>query len=611
MAPNIITERFDSWKEIALYLNKDVRTVQRWEKKGLPIHRQRQTGAIFAFKAEIDIWMTSEGAFLESDASEVEAPPAQPANGLDSLKQRPFDDVEVEIKEIDTPIDEEPSKRKKALTLAAALLIVAIGTFLIWKWISTATIPLPARVLVLPFENLSDDPKLDYLARGISDDVISSLAQLQSSKISVVERVTAARYEQKTVDQIGRDLRIDFVTKGTVKRQVDRVRINVQLVQVSDQTEVWANSYDDEIQSIPSASSRIAADLEHKLSDLLTPHQKSSNTSSPPRQARIGTKNSQAYDDFLHGRYFWSKRGVASMGKGMNYFKLAITEDPNFAAAYAGLADGLALLGSAQSGVLPPTKAFPEAKAAAEKALSLDDSLAEAHTSLAYISLVYDHHLGRAKQEFDRAIQLDPSYATAHQWLGLYYYAIGDTKSAIATVTRAKEQDSLSLAVNIALAEAYYFARDYAHAADQAKAALELDPSSALAHYNLGRAYLMEERNADAISEFQQARANSPNAATLAPVGYAYARSGNTKQAQQYLDQLTQLSRTEYVPAIYFEWIYTGMKDKDQAFRWLNKALTERCDYLVFVNQDPMADVLRDDARFKDLLSRLGIESQR
>ena len=181
MAPNIITERFDSWKEIALYLNKDVRTVQRWEKKGLPIHRQRQTGAIFAFKAEIDIWMTSEGAFLESDASEVEAPPAQPANGLDSLKQRPFDDVEVEVKEIDTPIDEEPSKRKKALTLAAALLIVAIGTFLIWKWISTATIPLPARVLVLPFENLSDDPKLDYLARGISVNVVQVSGGLRCS----------------------------------------------------------------------------------------------------------------------------------------------------------------------------------------------------------------------------------------------------------------------------------------------------------------------------------------------------------------------------------------------------------------------------------------------
>jgi tetratricopeptide (TPR) repeat protein len=224
---------------------------------------------------------------------------------------------------------------------------------------------------------------------------------------------------------------------------------------------------------------------------------------------------------------------------------------------------------------------------------------------MGYISLVYDHDRARAKSEFERAIELDPSYPTAHQWFGLYYDSIGDTEAAIASVKRAREQDSLSLAVNIALAESYYFARDYERAAVQAKAAIELDNSSALAHFNLGRVYVMQKRYSDAVGEFQLARNSSPNAATLVPLGYANALAGNAKEAGKYLKELDLLSKSQYVPAIYYAMLYTGLNDKEQAFHYLDKALGEHCDYLVFLQQDPMADPLRGDARFLQITSQI------
>ena len=589
VAPQRRTERLESWKEIAAYIRKDVRTAQRYEKKhSLPIHRHEQTGAVYALKFELDAWLNSD---RKRDAERDDAVSPEPA----------------------PPPDPRPIVRQ--ILIASAILAGVAGLGYRVKQILSGDAPSsPARLVVVPFNNLTDDPKLDYLARGISDDVVSAFGKLQSKNIVVVERVTAERYKLKPLEQIGRDLHPDYVVEGSVRREGERVHMNARLLQVSDQTQVWSDSYDDPAQNLSTRPAEIAAVVEGEVGKRVSAQSHSlfpgHPFGTPPPRPKIGTRNAKAYDDFLHGRYFWSKRGVDSMSKGMSYFKAAISEDPNFAPAYAGLADGLALLGSAQSGMLPPMKAFPEARSAAEKALSLDESLPEAHTSLAYISLVYDHDLSRAKREFERAIQLDPSYPTAHQWLGLYYDAIGDTKSAIESVRRAKDRDSLSLAVNIALAESYYFARDYEHAAEQAKAAVELDNTSALAHYNLGRVYLMQSLYPEAISEFKQARASSANAATLVPIGYAYGRSGNAQEARRYRAEVEQLSKSQYVPAIYFAMIYAGLNDKDQAFKWLDSALKERCDYLVFLRQDPMADTLRDDPRFAELIRRIQVVPQ-
>jgi tetratricopeptide (TPR) repeat protein len=318
--------------------------------------------------------------------------------------------------------------------------------------------------------------------------------------------------------------------------------------------------------------------------------------------------NPDAYDAFLRGRYFWNKRGVDSLEKSFQFFQEAIRLDPNYAPSYAGLADVFALLGSAQTGALPPNVGFPKAKDAALKALSLDESLAEAHASLAYELLVYERDLPASEKEFRRAISLNPHYATAHQWFGLWFMAQGRPQEAIASVKRALQEDPLSVPANVSLAEAYYFARDYDKAIDQAKRAIELDSDSALSHFNLGRAYYMKKQFALALGEFKNARASSPYPATLVPIGMAYAAMGDRVHAEESLTELLTIATQRYVPAVYFALVELGSHDKDKVFRSLDKALDERCDYLVFLSQDPMADELRNDPRWEELIRKVEVK---
>ena len=579
-------ERLESWKEIAAYINRDVKTAQRYEKKGLPVYRHEQTGSVYAFKSELKQWLDSPRKNDAEKDDELQPEPSQP----------------------EPP---QPHPRPWILWIkpaGIALAVVVVG-FAVGKLIPerTRVLPpnVPARLVVVPFENLSDNPQLDYLARGVSDDLIAAFGKLHSGNTIVVERVTAALYKLKSLDEIVRDLHPDYVINGSVRPAAQNVHMNAHLFRVKDQTQSWSNSYDDTIQNLSLRPPEIAAVIDTEVGRDF--HHKTTVPGSPERPSvtRFATRNPKAYDNYLHGRYFWNQRGVDSMAKSVQSFQAAIADDPSFGAAYAGLANGLVLLGSAQFGVVAPTSAFPKAKSSAERALSLDNTLAEAHASLAYISLVYDRDLPKARHEFEEAIRLDPSYATAHQWFGLYYEVIGDSNQAIKTVNDAKQQDSHNLAVNIALAESYYLARDYDRALEQANAAVELDPDAALAHFNRGRVYLQKKQYAEALVDFEAARANAPYPATLIPLGYTYGRMSNTDQAKSYLRQLEEASNSQYVPAIYHALIYAGLNDKDNAFLWLNKAFDEHCDYLVFLERDPIADPLRDDPRFADLLKRI------
>jgi len=569
-------ERLESWKEIAAYIKKDVKTAQRWEKKGLPVYRHDQTGSVYAYKSELDRWLKN---------------PAP------------------------TPGPEPPWKRwtKQA---GIALAVVLVG-FAVAKLIPgrTRVLPpnIPARLVVMPFENLSANPELDYLARGISYDLISAFGKL--GNVQVVERLTAALYMLKSLDDKIRNLGADYLVEGSVRPAGENVHMNVHLIRVKDHTQCWSDTFDDTVQNLSQRITEIAAVMDAKVGRDLQLEADSSflnkirvftaSPSSSPAGSRIGTRNSKAYDSYLHGLYFWNRRGVESMAKSVQYFQAAIADDPDFAAAYAGLADGLALMGSAQFGAIAPNQAFPKAKSAAEKALAIDSRGAQAHAALAYISLVYDRDLPKARHEFEEAIRLDPSYPTAHQWFGLYYEVLGDTNQAIKTVNDAKQQDSLNLAVNIALAESYYLARDYDKALDRANAAVELDPGAALAHFNRGRVYLQKKQYAEALVDFEAARSSAPYPATLIPLGYTYGRMNDQEKAKFYLRQLEEAAKTQYVPAIYHALIYAGLNDKDRAFLWLNKAFDEHCDYLVFLERDPIADPLRDDPRFADLLKRI------
>jgi TolB-like protein/tetratricopeptide (TPR) repeat protein len=579
--------RLESWKDIAAYLGRDVRTVQRWEKKeGLPVHRHQheKQGSVYAYREELDAWFTA------SESTVADEPPLDEA----------YEELTDEVVEEPVEIDEPPRLwTKRWLYLGIVILLAAIGTGL-YLW-SARRIGLArsgeVRVLVLPLNNLSGDANQLYFSMGMTDEVIAELTKVNPTQIAVIARTTSERMAGKSIKQILKELDVDYVLDGSVLRAGDHLRITVELISARRETHIWANSYEADVRDVIGVQREVAKEIAAEIG--------ARTTSDRPRAPRV---NPAAYDAFLRGRYFWNKRGVDSLEKSFEFFREAIRLDPSYAPSYAGLADAFALLGSSQTGALAPNVGFPKAKEAALKALSLDETLAEAHASLAYVLLVYERDLPAAEKEFRRAISLNPHYATAHQWFGLWFVAQGQPREAIASVKRALQEDPLSLPANISLAEAYYFARDYDKAIEQAKQAIELDSDSALAHFNLGRAYYMKKQYALALEEFKRARASSPYPATLVPIGMAYAAMGDAIHADESLTELNGIAQQRYVPAVYFALIELGSHDKDKVFRSLDRAIEERCDYLVFLGQDPMADELRGDKRWTQLIEKVKVK---
>lgn len=579
-------DRLESWKEIASYLGKDVRTVQRWEKREeLPVHRllHEKQGSVYAYKSELDAWWKSN--------EPVESP--DPENDAEA------EFVDEPDEESDPPVtvsEVQPPRSQTALWAVGVIIVLfAIIIGLVISHPPSKTFPKDnVRIVVLPLQNLSGDPDQIYFSIGMTDEITADLSRSSPSGIGVIARSTAEKMTGKPVDEIRRALDVDYVVEGSVFRDGDKVRITAELIQARDQTHVWAKSYESELKDVIGVQRDVAQAIAAEITS---------------RTVKLNTApqvKPDAYDAFLRGRYFWNKRGVDSLQKSMAYFKEAIQRDPTYAPPYAGLADAYSLLGSAQTGAMPPKIAFPLAKAAAQKAVSLDASLAEPHTSLGYIELVYERDLQASEREFREALKLNPHYATGHQWFGLYWVAIGNTDEALKSVLRAQDEDPLSLPVNISLAEAYYFARQFDKAVAQATRAIELDNQSALAHYNRGRALEQQKKFAEAVANFQEAKVDSPiNAAPLIPLAHVAALQGDTTTARATLAELQKMSATQYVPAIYSAVIYVGLGDKDKAFDWLSRANDERCDYLIFLERDPMADPLRDDPRFERLIREI------
>ncbi|HET8667580.1 MAG TPA: tetratricopeptide repeat protein, partial [Terriglobales bacterium] len=372
-------------------------------------------------------------------------------------------------------------------------------------------------------------------------------------------------------------------------------------VDARDNRELWGARYERRLENMLDVQEEISQEVSDNLRNWMTGAQKEALTKHYPA-------NSEAYQLYLQGRYHWSKRAPQEIYKGIEYFQQAIGKDPNYALAYAGLADCYLSLGSAPFGPLEPRQSMPQAKAAALKALELDGTVAEAHNSLAYLHLVYDLDLRAADREFKRAIELNPNYALAHQWRGLYYTAIGHMDQAIAEITRARELDPLNPVVYTAMAQAYCFDGQNDACIEQARKALELDPDFALAHFNVGRGFEQKQMYDEAIAEFQQGGPliqQSP--AIVAALGYTYAAAGQRREALQKLAQLQTLSKQVYVPALYTAALYTALGDRDNAFAYLEKAYEEKSEYLVFLNMDPVINNLRSDPRYNRFLQRIGI----
>ncbi|MGH3429109.1 MAG: tetratricopeptide repeat protein, partial [Mycobacteriales bacterium] len=477
-------ERLESWKEIAVFLRRDIRTVQRWEKtEGMPVHRHQhdKLGSVYAFKNELAEWQRQRSTSPD-DVSDDEL--------KDGASEQSSAVAAAGVPESRQPKAESHVARY-VLLVVFAIAAVASTYFLIRQ---AALEPSTPKILVLPFANLSGDPAQDYFSEGVTEELITELGeQSDSMRVTALGSSLAYKGSQKTPQQIARELKVDYVVTGTVRRAGDRVRISAHLMRTRDEAHLWDNSYDREISDILNVQTAVAAAITEGIRLKL-----------PPRRGSPRVVNAKAYEEYLHGRFAWNKRTPEELNRAIGYFQQSIAADPKYASAYAGLADCYLLLGSAQMGALPPRVAMPQAKDAANKALALDPNLAEAHASLAHIKLIYDWDWKGAETEFRRAIALNPGYATAHQWYALYLNAVGRTPEAIEQLDLAQELDPLSPTIQTAIAEAWYFGRDYQRSEAAARKALELDPEFALGYLVLGRTLEQEQKLDDAIAAYQR-----------------------------------------------------------------------------------------------------------
>jgi TolB-like protein/Tfp pilus assembly protein PilF len=589
-------DRLDSWKEIAAYLKKEVRTVQRWEKSlGLPVRRlvQGKQGTVFAYKSDLDAWWRASQSKIEDEEDKSDA--GADSSGSNVVVLVPAADQSGKTEKPDTQPDR---LRRLAVLVLLVILGAAIPLSVFWPQIRDRIWPPTVKITlaVRPLKNMSGDPGQDFVAEGLTEEMISRLGQLHPDEMGVI-RLSPA-YASSDLDRIGKDVHANYVLEGSVRVSGQRVAITAQLFQVSDHTVVWGEAYERDLQDVLRIQGEVASAIASEVLNKL-----------PHVQPTIRQVNREAYLAYLEGRYFWNKRTEQGFAEAITRFRRSIEIDPTYAPSYAGLADCYELLGSAPYSTLTPTEAFPQAEAAARKALELDSTLAEAYEPLGYSLLVYERNFPDAKKEFDTALRLRPGYATGHQFYGYYLTAVGKLDEAIAERKKALDLDPTNPLLNSALGEAYYNARRFDVTIEQNKKALELDPHYAIALVNIGRAYEQMGMHQQARDAFQTILTAAPeDPAILSLLGHEYAVSGDKVNANRILAKLTEISTRKYVPALYFAAVYIGLDRKDDAFHWLDKAYDERCEYLVYLGSEPMADPLRGDPRFLRLLRRIGLK---
>jgi TolB-like protein/Tfp pilus assembly protein PilF len=450
---------------------------------------------------------------------------------------------------------------------------------------------------VLPLANLSGDPGQEYFADGMTEELITNLGKI--SALRVISRTSVMRYKKtdKPLPQIARELGVEGIVEGSVLRVGDRVRITAQLIQAEQERHLWAESYERDLRDILALQSEVARAIASEIKVKLTPQEQT-------RLASTRRVNPEAYQAYLRGRYYWNRRTADALKKAIEYFQEASEKDPGYALAYAGLSDSYALV-APYSG-LPPKEALTKAEAAAMKAVEMDEQLAEAHASLAFVQQSYELNWLGAEREFKRAIELNPNYATAHHWYALYLVCLGRIEEAKVEMQRALQLDPLSLVINSAAGRVLYLARQYDQAIEQYQKTLEMDQNFFPPLREIGMPYEQKGQYREAITAFQKARAMAPDDMYVAGwLGHAYAISGNRAEAQRLHDKLQERSQKRYVPAYSRSVIFTGLGNKEQAFEWAQKAYEERDYWLVYLKVEPAFDPLRSDPRFQDLLRRM------
>jgi TolB-like protein/Tfp pilus assembly protein PilF len=479
--------------------------------------------------------------------------------------------------------------------------LLSIGLFFLGRY-SAATWQaqssgLPAKsIAVLPFDNLSRDPDNAYFCEGVQDEILTRLAKVADLK--VISRTSTQHFKStpENLPAIAKQLGVMHILEGSVQKANDQVRVNVQLINALTDAHLWADTYDRKLTDIFAVESEIAKTIAETLQARLSGSEKSSIAKTP-------TTNSEAYELYLKGRFFWNKRTGADLEKAIEYFKQAVAKDPNYALAYVGLADSYMLLSS--YGNVSPRESLPPAKGALKKALELDDSLAEAHASFGLLATL-DLDLDRSISELKRAIELKPNYATAHHWLALGYATLGQFDRAIAEAKRAIEVDPLSLIINADCGWVYFNAHRYDEAEAQARKVLEMDSRFFLAHYYLGAALQFEGHVAQSIPEYQKAFELNGDLYSLAMLGQAYARNGQKEEARKVLARLNQEAKSHYVAPYAFALVQIGLGEKDRAIEELEHAYENgETNYLFIIKVDPLLDDLRGHPRFEALVRKI------
>jgi len=529
--------------------------------------------------------------------------PVREISGPGSAAAKPADEL--------SPAPDEVKRSGSwiALLATAAVLLVAVAA--IWPFVgvglrrrSSQADPPAGKVMVvvLPFQNLTGDSGQDFFSDGFTEEMITQLGHLDPVHMGVIARTSAMHYHDTKlgVDAIARELGVQYVVEGSVRRAANRIRISAQLIQVRDQTHLWAQNYDREGRDVLDVQSQVANAIAEQIQLKLTPEASS-------RFARSTPVDMEAYDAYLQGRYFWNRRDRPGLQEAVQYLEQAVAKDSSQPKFYAGLADALAIMGSLPDSPIPRPEAMERARAAAIKAISLDESSAEPHASLGFVEMHYDWNWAAAEKEFHRAIELNSSYATAHHWYAYYLMAMGRQEESLAEIRRAQELDPLSLIIQRDVADLLYYARRYDEAIAQCRKTLERDPHFALANYSLYQIYSQKKMIPEMDQAIREMQASGHEGLPLMGPAPGYAIIGRAAKARKELLELQRLQSQGKHLAYVISIVYAGLGDRDQAFHWLDVAYEAHDGVLILLKTDPTMDPLRSDPRFAELLRRMNL----
>ena len=616
-------KKLDSWGEIASYLGREVRTVQRWETpEGLPVHRHehKKKSTVYAYAGELDAWIKNRQPKDDPEADDAFAR-AQELSGADSAIDVVESPVEPPAPAPTTDSVKTPAVGKRVVAAIFTLGILSALSLGVYRWLRpVGTVQEKVLLAVLPFTYVSGDSKPDYITFGLAEDTRTKIGQLDPPHLGVIAATSSKIVAGQPIPEIGRILNVKYLLEGSVQRAGDQVRIDVQLIQVSDQSHLWADSFTRELSDVLKVESDVSAAIASQILATLPLPPK-------PSQAVVGSTVHAATPEIAKSRHAY-RQGKFAFGTrhdlrgSITYFEDAIRYDPSYAEAYAGLAAATAILGQVPNDGMPPGEAKPKAREAAQKALQLNPRLAEAHAVLGNVAMSYDWDLVSAEKELRRAIELNPNDPTPHEWYCHLLIVEGHHSDALVEAHHALDLDPVNPLFHDVLAETYYFGRSYDAAIEEAQQIVKLHSGDLSAQFWLGSAYAQKKMYAQAVETFQHAQQISGDAPVmLMAYGYAQGLAGHTDEAHSTLKKLEHLrgirslptpsvgggpTNLPFIPSLYLAAIHVGLGETDDAFRDLDLAYRERVDRLVYLNVDPMADPLRSDPRFAQLMAKVG-----